>query len=58
MIEESFTPEMEYSEEVDALPSPERPDVQTRQKYSAAVQTIGPAAVLAKISGPITIERN
>ena len=32
MSEESFTHEMEYSEEVDALPSPARPDTQTRQR--------------------------
>ena len=44
---------MEYSEEMDALPSPERFDTQTRQKSTAAVQTIDPGAVLAKISGPI-----
>ena len=35
MSEESFTPEMEimeYSEEVDALPSSARPDTQTWQR--------------------------
>ena len=36
---------MEYSEEMDALPSPERFDTQTRQKSTAAVQTIDPGAV-------------
>ena len=35
-------------------PSPTRPDTQTRQKSSAAVQTMDSAAVLTKISGPMT----
>ena len=31
----------------------DKPDTQTRQKFSAAVQMIDQAAVLMKISGPI-----
>ena len=54
MCEESFTPEMDSSEEVDAPPSPARPNTQTRSKPSATVQTMYPATFLAQISGSIT----
>ena len=37
----------ESLEDADASPSPARTDTQTRQKSSAAVQTIDPAAVIA-----------
>ena len=47
-------PEVESPEEADPSSSQARPDTQTRQKSSAAVQTIVPAAVLGNISGPIT----
>ena len=46
--------EIESLEDLDASTSPARTDTKTRQKSSAAVQTIDPAAVLAKISGRMT----
>ena len=55
MSEELFMPEMKSSEEKDApltalSPLAARPKTQTKQKSSAAVQTI----YLAQISGSIT----
>ena len=52
--EKSLMSKIESLEDVDASPSPARTDTQTRQKSSAAVQNIDPAAVLAKMSGPMT----
>ena len=46
-------PEVDFSEEADPSCRAARPDTQNWQKPSAAVQTIDPAAVPAKISGPI-----
>ena len=45
---------MESRDNVDATPSQASPDTQTRQKSSAALQTIDPVAVLAKFSGSMT----
>ena len=60
MSEESFMSEIESLEleDVDATPNPTRTDPHTRQKSSAAVQTIDLAAVLAEISGPMTQARH
>ena len=57
MSEESSVPddESQSPEEADALPSPAGTDERARQKSSAAVQKIDPAAVCAKSSGPITL---
>jgi len=49
-----LTHELESPDELDQLPSPAGSDTQTRQKSLGAVQDIDPAAVLAKLSGPIT----
>ena len=38
MSKESFTHEMENSEEVDALPSPARPDKQIRQRSTSGLE--------------------
>ena len=54
MSEESFISEIESLEDVDAPPIPARTDTQIGQKSPAAVQTIDPATVLVKISGPMT----
>ena len=50
LSEKSLLSEIESLEDVDTILSPTRTDTKTRQKSSAAVQTINPAAVLAKIS--------
>ena len=55
MSEESFMHEMEYSEEVDALPSPARPDTQTRQR-STRGRTVCPEPkklLASKVEAPL-----